>query len=523
MSPAVTCERSQSPNPFTIAADLLVPGQMYHHGRLDGADWAEWLTSVLGSYCTAPFAPHHAQFWAWVWAIEPGIRPDPFVAIWARGAAKSSSAEMAVVVLAARAKRRYALWVCATQEQADDHVSNVATMLESRQIETNYPSLADRMMGKYGNSKGWRRNRLRTAAGFTLDAIGLDTAARGAKLEEYRPDLIIFDDIDSGDDSPEITERKIRTITRALIPAGSPDVAILAIQNLIHPDSIFAQLADGRAKFLRRRRVSGPIPAIEGLVYADRDDRTVITAGEPTWAGQSMAACQAIIDDSGISAFLAECQHDVTAAPGGMYDHLRWNRCTWEQVPWGMLVRTVVWVDPAGTSSSTSDSCGLQADAIAVDGTIYRLHSWEERATPQEAIIRALRVASWLGADKVGIETDYGGDTWLSVFAEARRATGIDVAFDSEKAGAGHGSKTHRSAQMLADYERPRRIIHVEGTHLVLEAALRRFPRTKPFDLADACFWSWRDLRMNSGGFAVPEPDAARAWAITEGLMVREL
>ena len=28
-----------------------------------------------------------------------------------------------------------------------------------------------------------------------------------------------------------------------------------------------------------------------------------------------------------------------------------------------------------------------------------------------------------------------------------------------------------------------------------LERALRRFPRTKPFDLVDAAFWAWHDLR----------------------------
>jgi hypothetical protein len=52
---------------------------------------------------------------------------------------------------------------------------------------------------------------------------------------------------------------------------------------------------------------------------------------------------------------------------------------------------------------------------------------------------------------------------------------------------------------MLADYERPGRIIHVRGTHEILERALRRFPRTKPFDLVDGAYWSWRDLNRRRG------------------------
>ncbi len=46
---------------------------------------------------------------------------------------------------------------------------------------------------------------------------------------------------------------------------------------------------------------------------------------------------------------------------------------------------------------------------------------------------------------------------------------------------------------MLVDYEHGM-IVHVAGTHEVLERALRRFPRSKPYDLTDAAFWSWHDL-----------------------------
>lgn len=41
--------------------------------------------------------------------------------------------------------------------------------------------------------------------------------------------------------------------------------------------------------------------------------------------------------------------------------------------------------------------------------------------------------------------------------------------------------------------------------------------------LVHNCFWSWRDLRMNSGAFALPAPDAGGPSAITEGLLAQEL
>jgi hypothetical protein len=279
-------------------------------------DWEGWLARLFPTYTSRGFSEYHAEFWEWVWGVEKGKRPQPFVAIWPRGGGKSTSAELACVAWAARGVRKYVLYICETQEQADDHVSNVATMLESDSIARRYSDLGKPLVGKYGNSRGWRRNRLRTASGFTVDALGLDSAARGVKLDEQRPDAELFDDIDSETDSKEATAKKVKIITRKLLPAGSDDLGSLFLQNLVHKDSVVAQMADGRADFAADRRVSGPTPALRGFDYEKEGARVVITAGEPTWAGLPRARCQEMIDDMGLTAFLAECQHRVDIISG---------------------------------------------------------------------------------------------------------------------------------------------------------------------------------------------------------------
>jgi len=50
----------------------------------------------------------------------------------------------------------------------------------------------------------------------------------------------------------------------------------------------------------------------------------------------------------------------------------------------------------------------------------------------------------------------------------------------------------------IPPYEKGK-IIHVIGMHNVIEKALNRVPKYKPYDLADALFWSWNDLRNSSG------------------------
>lgn len=283
-----------------------------------------WLREMFPHFVTHGFAEHHRVFWDWVWALRPGVRPRPLVCIWPRGGAKSTSVEMACAAVGARGTRKYILYVSGKQTQADDHVMNVAGLLESRTIAERYPSLGERLVGKYGASRGWARNRLRTSAGLTIDALGLDVAARGAKLDEARPDLIVFDDVDDTEDSVDtVIPRKIRAITRKLLPAGSSDVASLFVQNLVHHEGVAARLAglaSEPADFLVDRILSGPLPALRNFDVERRPDgKWRIVSGTPIWDGQDRATCEYQVNDWGLRAFRAEAQHERIPPTGAAF------------------------------------------------------------------------------------------------------------------------------------------------------------------------------------------------------------
>lgn len=482
-----------------------------------------WLRRLFPSYVHAGFASYHREFWEWIWQLTPGERLDPFVAVWPRGGGKSTSVELACAVVAARKTRRYALYVSETQDQANQHVENVASLFESGAFGDDYAHVSQRLMGKFGNQRGWRVSRLRTASGFTIDAIGLDKSARGIKVDDQRPDLIILDDIDDGEDTLATIEKKLRTLTRRILPTRGEGCAFIAVQNLVHADGIFARLVDGRADFLGGRTVSGPHYAIDDLAYESYQRESGetgyrIVAGTPTW--RDIAFWQGELDEYGLSAFLSECQHDVTAPDGGMFSHLEFRHacgepdcgCEMQHVP--EMLTGAVWVDPAVTDTDHSDSHGICAASIGVNGVVYIQRAWEQRTTPLDSLKRAITWAMELKLPRVGVETDQGGDTWHSVYVEACRALGITMAkapaFTWEKAGAGYGSKVVRAQRMLADYERGR-IVHVIGTHTTLERALRRFPKTKPYDLVDAEFWAWNDVRT-LGTYGKATADVAVSW-----------
>jgi hypothetical protein len=509
------------------------------------ADYAWWLWRLFPQYFTdesgnvIPMADHHHDAWEWFWEM-PDARPRPLIFLLPRGGGKSTTVELGVVSLGCRNKRNYVLYVSATQEQADDHVTSIGAMLESRRLEIAYPQMSDRYVNKYGSSRGWRRDRLWTKTGFVIDALGLDTASRGVKLEDRRPDVIVFDDIDEDGDTDKEVRKKVRIITRRLLPAAASggNTAIIFCQNLVHERSIAALLCNRHPDpkgaqlddFLVDRRVIGPIPAVRDADVRFQNNHFELIAGEATWAGQSIEVNQRLIDTDGYSSWKQERQHDVEPPAGGMFSHLDFEAMTVEMADVPPLVRIVGALDPAVTNTDDSDSMALQFDGIGVDDCIYRLWSWEQRSTPETAMELGLRRCVHFGADALIIETDQGGDlwlekapeTWLHLIAKCDgRETDQDFAPHSTadacpylvhitensifpsvigmKAGSTQMPKAHRASLMLQDYERPNQIRHVRsGTHQVLRAALNRFPKTKPLDLTDASFWAWNELRNPS-------------------------
>lgn len=389
-------------------------------------DWEEWLRAMFPETFTSPFADHHREFWEWVWGLPPsrsmgGSYPKPghFIAVWSRGGGKSTAGEAAIAALGALKRRRYVVVVCASQDQADKRIGEIARKLESSAIDEHYPALGQRAMSKHGSAKGWRRNRLHTASGLVVDGLGLDTAARGLKAEDQRPDLIILDDIDQRHDTKTMVDRNQQTITDTILPMGTTDVAVLGLQNLIIPHGVFARLVNGDADFLVDRIVSGPIQAIvdmktENQAQEDGSIRTVITGGVATWEGQNLLDCQHLMDTQGPSSFLRECQHQVDEVPGaiwnmGIIDQFRTDENRSKDAL-DQLDHIAVGVDPQGVKKEGSETGIVVVARSRLNGHVYVLEDASINGTPDEWGRRA--VVSWerWGASWVVGESNYGGE-----------------------------------------------------------------------------------------------------------------
>lgn len=473
------------------------------------SNWESVLRTLFPRTFSTSFSQAQKKYWDWVWDISRDKRPRPYVLLLPRGGGKTTSAEITPILLGAENIRSYCWYVQETQSQSDKRISNIAAWLESSQVSLNYPLMGERWTGKFGNIGGWRRSYVRTASNVIFEAIGLDKAARSSKVGDQRPDIVIIDDIDNKFDTDRAVKRKLDTLTHTLLPSIAHNAVIIFVQNLIHHNSIASLLADTKnIEFLQDRIISGPYPAIKEetfdteRIYDEELGRYIdkITAGTPLWEGQDLDACQAYINTFGLTSFKTECQHEVENITGSIFSNAPFRHCNFEDMP--ELETGCVWCDPAVTDKEDSDSNGIQADGLGVDGKIYRIYSLEERDGPLNTLKTAILWAIDLGFDNVGVETDQGGDTWRVVYNTAWRELVEDLdypeigdttpkpEYHEEKAGAGHGSKAHRGNLLLSAYESDQ-LIHVIGDHKILESSLYRFLKVKPYDLADCAYYGW--------------------------------
>lgn len=367
-------------------------------------DWRAWRARYAASYVRASDAPRHERVWAWFAALARDVRPRPLVEIWPRGGAKSTTIELATAHVGHKGARRFALYVSETQAQADKHLQAIGAVLERIGIP--------RATTSYNTSKGWTQQMLRAANGFNVVSFGLDAASRGVKLEEYRPDLIIFDDVDGKHDTPETKRKKLETITETIIPSGSADAAIVFVQNLVYDGSIASDLATGRADWLLDRLPVVVEPAAHGLAYEQRPQpdggyRYVVTAGEPTWAGQDLATIERQINDWGRRAFEREAQQNVRRTGGGLWDYER-DIAPHRVAQAPPLVRVVVAVDPSNTAAG--DEAGILAGGVDARGHAYVCLDASLQGSPGAWALEAVKTYHLLKADALVAEDNNGGE-----------------------------------------------------------------------------------------------------------------
>ena len=485
------------------------PEDQEYHDPLRDLHWRDWLKRMYPDQVSQPFGKHHAEMWDWAWEVRRDSSPDEFVAAWPRKGGKTTEVQLIVVSTVLRGTRRYWLYNCETQPQADQKVQNIAALFERDTVKAYYPQHAERALNKYKTSLGWNKTRCRTSGGGVVDSLGLNVAQRGPLVEGQPPDGEVFDDIDGIHDGRRITKKKERTIKSSILAAGTSNAMIMVAQNLIIPEGVVSRLASDKADYMVNRRVSGPLPAISDLktkktwIKERGRHRDEIIGGTPIWAGQGIKECQEYIDREGLATFVQECQNEVEEREGALWtrDLLNETRCDIGDLPRGtdgnvLFRRVVVGVDPSGGG----DEIGIIAGGLGHNGHGYVLRDATQPgpAGPSNWGHAVIYVYDELEADLIVAESNFGGDlVKANIRVHSKRAPVKMVPATRGKA--------IRAEPVEALYEED--LVHHVGAFPELEAELTSWvpgETTESPNRLDALVWMITELmlvpRVRTGG-----------------------
>lgn len=130
---------------------------------------------------------------------------------------------------------RYVLLIGATQASAAENLINIRT-----ELEENEEILAD-----FGDLKGdrWSDSRIELSVGACIQAKGAGMSMRGTRYRQYRPDLIVLDDIlkDDAVESPTVRAKIHRWLKRVVFNLGKT-AFIVWVNTIFHSDDPISRL-----------------------------------------------------------------------------------------------------------------------------------------------------------------------------------------------------------------------------------------------------------------------------------------
>ena len=164
-------------------------------------------------------------------------KPHSFAKAAPRGNAKSTIISFALPIWSALYKhKRYVVVASDTADQANDFLTNIKNELEDN----------DLLIDDFGDQVGavWTNSNIILKNGVRIQAFGAGKKIRGRRYRQYRPDLIIGDDLENDENVASADQRKKNETWyfKALSKAGDEHTDKIVVGTIMHYDSLLSKL-----------------------------------------------------------------------------------------------------------------------------------------------------------------------------------------------------------------------------------------------------------------------------------------
>jgi len=188
------------------------------------------------------FFPHHLRkktpaFHREIFKLYENDTLDRLAIVAPRGFSKSTITDLV-----------YLAWVIVNKKAhfillTSDTYSQAVLFLDAlkAEFESN-----DKLKGYYGDltSSNWSEGEI-VANGIMVKALGAGMKVRGLKYREYRPDLVIIDDVENDElvQSKERREKLERWYNATLVPSLAEEGRIVIIGTILHYDALLTKIS----------------------------------------------------------------------------------------------------------------------------------------------------------------------------------------------------------------------------------------------------------------------------------------
>ena len=194
------------------------------------------------------YFPHYlryalAEFHKDILRITEDIRTMLACIVAFRGSGKSTlvTFSYALWAILGMQQKKFVLIICQTQAQARQHMANLKHELENNALLKSDmgPFREEAGSGEWAISSLVFRN-----TGARIMIASIDQSVRGMRHRQYRPDLIILDDIEDVSSVRTLDGRNkiAEWFSREVVPLGDIGTRIIIVANLLHEDGLMMRL-----------------------------------------------------------------------------------------------------------------------------------------------------------------------------------------------------------------------------------------------------------------------------------------
>lgn len=346
-----------------------------------------------------------------------------------RGHAKSTNITFKGSLHAALYRyKRYIIILSDTSDQANGFLSAIKDELEDNgAIREDFGDLTGGV---------WRENVIITSQGVRIDAIGAGQKIRGRKHKNWRPDLMVLDDIENDENVRTVEQRKKleNWFYKAVSKAGDTYTDIVYIGTLLHYDSLLAKVLKNPAyRSVKYKAVqsfsTSPLWETWESIYTDlgnegreleakkffEENREEMLAGTKVLWEEKLSYYDLMVTrvSEGEASFNSELQNEPVNPDDCLFNEEWFDYYNPEDMDFSSAdFRFYGFVDPSLGKNRRADYSAILTGALEVPtGYLYILDADIVRRHPDAIISDVLQKADWIQRTygkryvKFGVET----------------------------------------------------------------------------------------------------------------------